>query len=149
MPTGHLAQNLTQERLNNGRACGCQNPDGVGRRTALGWGQEKQKSEMRGAGRLPVTETPLPPLGQRPPANSSCGTCPGSLTIGLVAVRGLDANQDVLVQQVLGVRDNGLQLQREGHGVTGDPGDRRVRVASPDEGSAGENEPVYVVIKHI
>lgn len=42
---------------------------------------------------------------------------PGTLTIRFVAVRGLNANQDVLVQQVLGVRDNGLQLHREGHRV--------------------------------
>lgn len=65
-------------------------------------------------------EMPPPPLHHRPPATSRCGTdsaCPGTLTIGFVAVGRLNANQDVLVQQVLGVRDDGLQLHREGHTV--------------------------------
>lgn len=44
----------------------------------------------------------------------------GTLTIGFVAVGGFNANQDVLVQQVLRVGDNGLQLQREVHGIRGD-----------------------------
>lgn len=42
----------------------------------------------------------------------SCG-----LTVGFVAVGRLNADQDVLVQQVLGVGDNGLQLQRDGHSM--------------------------------
>lgn len=41
------------------------------------------------------------------------GSCLGTLTIGFVAVGGLNADQDVLVQQVLGVRDNGLQLREK------------------------------------
>lgn len=70
-------------------------------------------------GRLTM-EMPPPPLHHRPPATSRCGAdsaCPGTLTIGFVAVGRLNANQDVLVQQVLGVRDDGLQLHREGHTV--------------------------------
>lgn len=45
------------------------------------------------------------------------GACPGMLTVGFVTVRGFNADQDVLVQQVLGVGDNGLQLQRRGMGL--------------------------------
>lgn len=62
---------------------------------------------------------PSPALHHRPPAknrHSTHGTCPGTLTIGFVTVGRLDADQDVLVQQVLGVRDDGLQLQRRARG---------------------------------
>lgn len=68
--------------------------------------------EKGAASRLSVKETLSPPLPQRLPATSRGGTCTclGTRTVGLVAVGGLNADEDVLVQQVLGVRDNGLQL---------------------------------------
>lgn len=90
-------------------------------------------------------------LHQRPPANSRCGTygTRGTLTIGFVTVGGFNANQDVLVQQVLGVGDNGLQLQREVHGIRGDELGIGRGGRPPRGGDAGENRPIDVVIKQI
>ena len=51
---------------------------------------------------------PLPDIGGLDHRYGTYSTSPGTLTVGFVTVGGLDADQDMLVQQVLGVRDDGL-----------------------------------------
>ena len=73
-------------------------------------------------------------------------TSPGTLTIGFIAVRGLDADQDMLVQQVLGVRDDGLQLQRERHGLAC-TGRGQARGSQPREGGMYGERDTDVLLK--
>lgn len=60
---------------------------------------------------------PLPDMGGLDCRCGAYSSSPRTLTVGLVAVGGLDADEDMLVQQVLRVRDDGLQLQRDWHGL--------------------------------
>ena len=92
--------------------CQSQEPDGVGRiafqltvpLAAPGWGTEQPVGFCEGDTAASLTsEASISRCG-------TCSPCPGTLTVGFVTVRGLNAYQDVLVQQVLGVRDDGLQL---------------------------------------
>lgn len=120
----HLARNLTQERLHRGEVLwllavspsSLMGPEGqlssVCPSAAQGWGTEQPVGFCEGDTTASLTSEA---------SISRCDTCsprPGTLTVGFITVRGLNAYQDVLVQQVLGVRDDGLQLQREGHRIS-------------------------------
>lgn len=112
MAAGRYSQKLDRAGSMTHRYLSLWQPwDGERSGRVVGWGA---------ADGLSVMERPPAPLHQGPSANGMRAACPGTLTVGFVAVGGLHANEDVLVQQVLGVRDNGLQLQGEGHGIRAD-----------------------------